>query len=206
MLMKVRNFGFVLIAAILGATGFSLRSKYQLVDIPIGSFIVFFGALIWGLIFFLEAKWYTPMLIGAVNTGKDIEEIIKSEFNTELPPLTENFLLSNSIKKTSSNVYLFSKSKKIKIDSQKRSRIFHWTFIGLLLTLSLAIALSADAITTTSAPSKATTAPMIEHTPGLEASKLDEYHRPRQEKSDSPMDVNPVDDESTGARQKEMDE
>lgn len=154
MLMKVRNFGFILIAALLGATGFSLRSGYEINNIPVAAFLLAFGGLLWSLIYFLEMKWYTPLLIGSVMTGMEIEDELKNEFGKEILPDSKHFLLTNSIKQTSGEVYLWENFHFWKMDSKSRGNFFHRSLIAILFILSALVAFTSNGKSPTESETK----------------------------------------------------
>lgn len=137
--MKIRHFGFVILAAVIGAAGLSLRSNFSIelcaYNIPIGAFIMLFGSLVWMGIFFLDTKWYSPFLLGAVRTGMQIEEAL----NKELPGC---FTHSTDIKNESNKVTLFG----IKVDSKKRGNIFHFSMIAVLLILTILMLFTATPV------------------------------------------------------------
>lgn len=144
MAMKIRHFGFILLAAVLGAAGFSLRSDQELsfsvysisITLPVASLLIFFGALIWFFIMFLDTKWYSPFLVASVKAGLKIE----TEINQMIGG---GFYLTSQIKEDSGNITLFGK----KLDSKKRSRIFHWGMIGILIISGTLVALTGHLVT-----------------------------------------------------------
>lgn len=143
MAMKIRHFGFLLIAALVSAAGFSLRSGHHLsimsVEIPIASILVMFGAVLWWFVMFLDSKWYTPFLVASVEAGLKIEE--------ELNALTNGgFYLTSKIKEHSGKVQLM----RWKIDSKKRSKIFHWGMMSVLMIAGIVIAITGKYVTNSS--------------------------------------------------------
>jgi phosphoglycolate phosphatase len=130
--MKIRHFGFVILAAVVGAAGLSLRSGYAIdlfdYNVPIGTFIMLFGAFVWIGIWFLDTKWYSPFLLGSVYTGINLEK----QLNKVIP---DCFTHSSDIKAQSNEVTILG----FKVNSSKRSSIFHFAMIGVLLLLSFLI-------------------------------------------------------------------
>jgi len=134
--MKIRHFGFVILAAVIGAAGLSLRSNFSFLlfdyNIPVGSLIMLSGAFVWFGIYFLDAKWYSPFLIGSVITGIKLE--------AKLNEICEGcFTHSSDIKAESNKVYIFG----LKVDSKKRSVIFHFSMISFLITLAFLMLFAA---------------------------------------------------------------
>mgnify|MGYP000722329366 CR=1 FL=1 len=80
--MKVRHLGFILVSAMIGAAGFSLKSGYEFKftfwdqPIPVASFLLAFTAILWIAVWFLDSRWYTPFLIGSVKSGESLERAI----------------------------------------------------------------------------------------------------------------------------------
>jgi hypothetical protein len=142
--MKIRHFGFVLLAAIFGAVAFSLKSQFtiELLDynVPIGSFIMLFGAIIWLFIYFLDTKWYSPFLLGAVKTGIKLE----AKLDDFIPGA---FSHSSDIKLESNKVKIFG----FKVDSEARSNIFHRGMIVVISILSILILFTSTKVDTSNA-------------------------------------------------------
>lgn len=134
--MKVRHFGFVLVAAVVGAAGFSLRSGFELnipylnFSIPVASSLFVGSALLWWFIWFLDAKWYTPFLKGAVIAGTRLEV----EINKSVP----EFSLCRNISEASQKVKIRDKGRTF--DSKQRSNVFHFGMIYTLILIALVIA------------------------------------------------------------------
>ncbi|QCZ93301.1 hypothetical protein [Salinimonas iocasae] len=130
--MKIRHFGFVILAAVIGAAGLSLRSGISLpvngYNVPVGAFIMLFGAVVWLGIYFLDAKWYSPFLLGSVDTGINLEKKLNAIFDG-------CFTHSSDIKKRSNEVKLFG----FHVDSRLRTMIFHFSMIISLILLTVLI-------------------------------------------------------------------
>ncbi|WP_417498582.1 hypothetical protein [Methylophaga sp.] len=128
--MKVRHLGFVLVSAMIGAAGFSLKSGYEFKvtfweqPIPVASFLLAFTALLWVVIWFLDSKWYTPFLVGSVESGEDLERAISKRLS--------NIDLTQRIRKKSQSVTLLGR----RISSSKRSNYFHLFIVFILVMMS----------------------------------------------------------------------
>jgi hypothetical protein len=139
MAMRIKHFGFILLAAICGAAGLSIRSSLTIeiynYNVPIGSFIMAFGAIIWGFIYFLDTKWYSPFLTGAVITATNLE----AKLNIIIP---NAFCHSSDITEESNNI----KFLWWKVNSSARASIFHFGMISILLILALLITLTSSKV------------------------------------------------------------
>lgn len=144
--MKVRHLGFILVSAMIGAAGFSLKSGYEFKvtflnhPIPVASFLLAFTAVLWIVIWFLDSKWYTPFLVGSVGSGEALERAISQRLS--------NIDLTQRISKTSQEVKLFG----WKISSKKRSNLFHGFILFILIVMSISLGFFAK---NTSAENKA---------------------------------------------------
>lgn len=134
--MKIRHFGFVLIAAVVGAAGFSFKSGFEVeipftdFSIPIASLLFASSGLLWWFIWFLDSKWYTPFLKGAVISGTKLEK----EIGKSVP----RFSLCHEISDASQSVKIVKNGRTY--NSSERSKIFHFGMIYTMLLIAVLMA------------------------------------------------------------------
>jgi len=131
-----------MLAAIVAAAGLSLRSQFTLeffnYNVPVGALIMLFGAFAWGGIYFLDTKWYSPFLLGSVKTGISLEKQLNIVFQG-------CFTHSSDIKAESNKVTVFGSKK----NSVARSKLFHFSMIGLFVSLAIFLLLMSTKNTVT---------------------------------------------------------
>lgn len=86
MQMRVRNYAVLLLSAIIGVAGVSMKDNMTshlpfFGDVPLASVILFLGAGIWVLFFFMDYFWYHKLLYGAVKKGVAMEKFLKQNFS-----------------------------------------------------------------------------------------------------------------------------
>ncbi|MDO6775119.1 hypothetical protein Q4591_07110 [Shewanella sp. 3_MG-2023] len=130
--MKVRNYGILIVSALIGAAGVSLKSGYFLWGISLAFFFLIASALLWLCFYFVDTYWYHPLLLGAVRKGVEIEDELKSEF--------PNIDLTHRIGKESpSKILFFHKlTKDKKLHSTHKANIFYLSVAALIFLCATA--------------------------------------------------------------------
>lgn len=125
--MKVRNFGILIVSALVGAAGVSIKSGYFVFGMSLSVIFFIVGALLWLCFYFVDTYWYHPLLLGSVKQGIEIEKELKKQ----LP----NINLTETIGKNSpSEIPFFSRfTNDGKIHSTGKSKIFYFTVAALLI-------------------------------------------------------------------------
>jgi hypothetical protein len=148
--MKVRNFSILLISSLVGVGGVAMKehlfiaTPFLSIDASLPLATVLFGiaAFVWAAFFFMDHYWYFPLLKGAVNHGRLIEDTMS--------PTLPTMGLTNAIGRASPILVTFWMSRKnpetgakepvtfFKIHSQHKSMIFYGAVFLLLSILTIA--------------------------------------------------------------------
>lgn len=76
--IKIRNFAITILIAAIGAAGFALKLKLEVlifgIQVPLASVLMFAGALGLVLMWFMDRLWYHRLLYGAVEHACSIEQ------------------------------------------------------------------------------------------------------------------------------------
>lgn len=80
--MKVRNYAILILSAFVGGIGLSIKEKVYIsgLDLPLAMLLSGASVVICLLFYFMDRKWYHPLLMGAVKQGATVEESLKSTF------------------------------------------------------------------------------------------------------------------------------
>jgi hypothetical protein len=133
--MKIRNFGILLVSAIVGVAGIALKEHTSIGLKMFGyywsgnltSVLFLVAAACWLCFYFMDLFWYHPLLIGAVRHGATIEKALMKR----MPSIT----LGDTISKESA-----MKIGEVELHSDDKSSIFYLAIFTLLILSSVAAA------------------------------------------------------------------
>lgn len=95
--MKIRSLAITVLTAVLAAAAVAIKDGTKLdvfgVSVPLGSALLFVGAVTWALFYFVDQIWYHRLLLGAVKHGLALEK--------KLAAYGDGFGLTTAIKKES---------------------------------------------------------------------------------------------------------
>lgn len=111
--LRIRNFAILIVSAFVGGFGVALKENYLVeihgTAIPVASLLFFVAALIWLAFYLMDTLWYHPLLMGAVEHGRLLEEKMRQQ--TGLPGLTETIKLKSPTKVFGFEVHSKHKAK-----------------------------------------------------------------------------------------------
>ncbi|MCM2480650.1 hypothetical protein [Burkholderia glumae] len=111
--LRIRNFAILIVSAFVGGFGVALKENYLVeihgAAIPVASLLFFVAALIWLAFYLMDTLWYHPLLMGAVEHGRLLEEKMREQ--TGLPGLTETIKLKSPTKVLGFEVHSKHKAK-----------------------------------------------------------------------------------------------
>jgi sterol desaturase/sphingolipid hydroxylase (fatty acid hydroxylase superfamily) len=154
--MRIRALAITVLTAVLGAAALAVRSGTTLhvggVHIDLGGAIIVIGLLAWLLFYFVDNWWYHRLLLGAVEHGRALEEMLGKGG-------VPGFGLTKAIGDASPFTFKLRLFKKVlwtkDVHSSWKARIFYFVIAAILIIA--AIFLFSNKVTPATSKKKAHT-------------------------------------------------